>query len=123
MSKFTIYAGRAFKADFTIISSDGSTGEPIVTGDAVLFSIITSGETPTCVLDGIPMVPQDTENGVWTLSLTDTQTSELKQYLGWQEDGFNPISNYMGFLDMSLSVGDRQATVDVSVVETPQCQQ
>lgn len=121
MSNFIIYAGRDFQADFTVISSDGSTGEPIITGDTIAFSILTSGSNPTCVVSDVALVAQDTANGVWTLSLTATQTGLLTQYIGFREDNFQPIGNYNGFLDMTLSVGNRQAMVSISVVETPQC--
>ena len=121
MSKLEIHAGRPFSCDFTVISSDGVTGEVLDPTDTGTFSLTTSGVTPTCVLDLIPMTIVDAPNGVFNLSLTAAQTSPLTQDVGFKEDKYNTLSNYLGYLDFDLVSGSRQATVDVFVRQVPSC--
>ena len=121
MSKFEIHAGREFSSDFTVVSSDGVTGEILDPLDTATFSLVTSGEDPTCVLDKIAMTIIDAPNGVFNLSLTAEQTAGLSQDIGFQEDRYPTISNYLGYLDFTLVSGNRQATIDVFVKAVPAC--
>ncbi len=121
MSNFIIYSGQDFKADFTVVSSDGVTGEQLSAGDTGTFSVIVSGPNPSCVISAVPMTVIDADNGVFELSLTAEQTSLLDQYVGFREDGFKSIGNYNGFLDFKLASGDRQAMITVYVQEAPIC--
>jgi len=115
--KFIIYAGRDFKADFTVVSGDGTTPEVLDPADTATFSAQTSGDNPVAILTDIPMTLIDADNGMFELTLTAAQTSEFKQYLGFQEDGYGTIGNNTGYLDFTLVSGDRQATINIGVKE------
>ncbi len=121
MSRFIIYSGRDFSADFTVISSDGVTGEELVLSDKGYFSIVTSGVNKTCVMDRIPMTIIDAPNGVFELNLDKTQTALLSEYTGFLEDPGSSVGNYEGFLDFELDSGDRQAMITVYVKDAPSC--
>ncbi len=116
-----IYAGKAFAADFTVVSDDGVTGEQLDPSDTGIFDIVTSGPNPTCVLSGIAMTIIDADNGVFELTLTADETALLSQNVGFKEDKYSPLSNYLGFMNFTLVSGDRQATVDIYVKEIPSC--
>ena len=115
--KLIVYAGREFKADFTVVSADGVTGEVLDPTDTATFSAQTSGPNPESILKDVPMTLIDADNGLFELNLTTAQTSVFKQYIGFQEDCFNPICNHTGYLDFILVSGDRQATVSIAVKE------
>jgi len=115
--RLILYAGKAFTADFTVVSDDGVTAEVLDPSDTATFSAQTSGVNPESILSNIPMTLIDADNGLFELSLTALQTSEFKQYVGFQEDNYNPIGNHDGYLDFTLVSGDRQATVTISVKE------
>ena len=112
-----IYAGREFKADFTIVSSDGITAEVLDPSDTATFSAQTSGANPESIVKDIPMTLIDADNGLFELSLTAEQTESFKQYVGFQEDCFLPICNHTGYLDFILVSGNQQSTVSISVKE------
>ena len=121
MSKFEIFAGRAFSADFTVVSSDGITGEVLDPTDTATFTLQTSGVNPVCTLDAIPMTVVDADNGLFNLTLTAEQTATLSQDIGFKEDKYPTLSNYTGFMDFILVSGNRQATIDVYVKEVAVC--
>ncbi len=115
--KLIIYAGREFKADFTVVSDDGVTAEVLDASDTATFSAQTSGVAPVNILTDIPMTLIDADNGLFELTLTPEQTTLFSQYVGFQEDCFQPICNNMGFIDFTLVSGNRQATVTIAVKE------
>ena len=121
MSKLTIYAGKEFSADFTVVSDDGVTGIILEDSDTGTFDLLSNGNNPTCVIGGIPMTITDKDNGVFNLTLTADQTSVLSQDICFKEDKYATLSNYKGMLDFKLAAGDRQATIDIYVEETPTC--
>ncbi len=115
--KLIVYAGREFKADFTVVSDDGVTGEVLDASDTATFSAQTSGVSPVSILKDVPMTLIDADNGLFELNLTTVQTELFHQYLGFQEDCFSPICNHTGYIDFTLVSGDRQATVSIAVKE------
>ena len=121
MSKFIIYAGREFKSDFTVVSSDGTTPEQLSDLDTATITISTSGENPECIIDKKDLVLIDKDNGLFELTLDVSETLLLKQNLGFQEDDYSPIGNYNGFLDFILKSGNRQAMITISVQEVGSC--
>ena len=121
MSKFEIHSGKPFSADFTVVSSDGVTGEQLDPTDTATFDSVTNGVNPTCVLSGIPMTIVDADNGTFNLSLTAEQTTTLSQDIGFKEDKYSTLSNYLGYISFVLVSGDRAATVDVYVRSIPAC--
>ena len=121
MSKLEIHSGKPFSADFTVVSSDGVTGEVLDPADTATFDIVTNGNTPTCILSNIPMTIIDAPNGVFNLTLTEAETTLLSQDIGFREDRYPTLSNYLGYMSFVLVSGDRAATVDVFVKEVPAC--
>ena len=113
--KLEIYAGRTFSADFVVVSDDGVTGEILVAGDSGTFTLSTNGLAPECVIANAPLTIVDAANGVFNLFLSADQTKDLTQVVGFQEDKYNTISNYTGFLDFDLAAGARQAKCDIYV--------
>ena len=115
--KFEIIAGREFTADFTVVSSDGVTGEVLDPTDTATFTVTTKGLNPTTVLDSVPMTITDINNGLFTVTLTPVQTALLEQEIGFKEDRYPTISNYDGVVDFKLASKDRAATIDIFVKE------
>jgi len=122
MSKFEIHSGKPFSVDFTVVSSGGVTGEVLDPTDTATFDLVTNGSNPTCVLGDLPMTIVDADNGVFNLSLTAEQTTLLSQDIGFKEDKYSTLSNYLGYMSFNLVSGDRAATVDVYVREIPGCE-
>jgi len=122
--QFIVYSGKALTTDFTLISSDGTTPEVLNSGDTGTFSAQTSGPNPVSILKDIPIHilkkaddTLDLNSGTFELTLTAKQTACFKQYVGFQEDGFNAIGNHDGYLDFKLVSGDRQALITIAVKE------
>ncbi len=113
--RLILYAGRDFKADFTVVSSDGVTAEVLDASDTATFSAQTAGVEPVSILSDIPMTLIDADNGLFELNLTADQTILFEQYVGFQEDQYKPIGNHDGYVDFQLVSGNRQATVTISV--------
>ena len=121
MSKFIIYSGKEWKHKFKIVSDDGINPEQLDVNDTATITISTSGANPECVLANVPMVLLDVQNGLFEVQLTADQTRLLKQFVGFQEDGFPPIGNYDGVLDFILVSGNRQSDITIGVKEVPVC--
>ena len=121
MSKFIIYSGKEWKHKFKVVSDDGITPEQLDPNDTATITISKSGAVPECVLADVPMVLLDAQNGLFEVQLTVAQTSLLKQFVGFQEDGYPPIGNYDGVLDFTLVSGNRQADITIGVKEVPVC--
>ncbi len=119
--KLKIYAGRVFTSTFTVVSDDGVTGVVLDPADTATFSIDSAGPSPVCMLAPVAMTIVDADNGMFEVSLTAEQTSELTQELGGQEDGYSPLNTYTAFLDFTLVSGNRQAKCALYVVETAVC--
>jgi hypothetical protein len=117
MSKLEIIIGTRFSADFTLSDRDGFTGVVLDPTDTAVFTLTTAGETNTVVLDKIPMTIVDADNGVFNLTLDETQTAILEQDIGFKEDRYNTISNYNGRIDFNVSKvsPDPQAVLPVFV--------
>ena len=115
--RLTIYAGKAFSADFTVVSTDGITPLVLDPNDTAVFSLSTNGVTPTIVLQDIALVIIDAANGLFSLTLSAEDTASLKQDIGAKEDKYSLLSNYLGLIDFSLVAGDRQASMDMYVRE------
>ena len=115
--RLIIYAGRSFSCDFTVVSDDGVTAEVLDPSDTATFSAQTSGTNPVSIIKDEPMTLIDADNGLFELTLTAEQTALFSQYVGFQEDCFQPICNNMGFIDFTLVSGNRQATVSIAVKE------
>ena len=113
--KLIIYAGQAFSADFIVVSDDGTTGQELDPSDYGTFEVHSTGPEAKIVIPPVPMTVVDTTNGTFNIALTAEQTSLLSPELGFQEDHYSPISNYLGYLDFTLVSGNRQATVPVYV--------
>ena len=120
--RFTIYAGSPSSDDFTVISSNGITGQLLTPGDTATAKIITKDTFPVCILDNLPLTIIDLDNGVFNLSLTAEQTVLLEPKIGLEEDGYNPRASHELYLDFNLASGFRQAVVDVHVKKVPECQ-
>ena len=120
--KLIIYTNQKFSADFTVVSSDGFTGEVLEPEDTATFKLVTKGPNSKCVIDNVPLTIVDINNGVFNLTLTPEQTASLSSKPGFEEDKFIPMDNYVGYLEFNLSTGNRQATVDIAVEEIPTCQ-
>jgi len=121
MSKFIIYAGRDYTADFTLVSNDGTTPQKLNTIDTGTITIFSSGPEGECILSNISLNLTDKDNGLFTVFLTAEQTAKLAQKLGFEEDSYSPIGNYEGFLDFNLVSGNRQALIQINVKEVPSC--
>ena len=121
MDKYIIYAGRAWKHNFRVVSDDGVTAEVLDPTDTATLTISTAGATPTCILSNIPMTLLDATNGLFEASLTAEQTVLLKQKVGFQEDGYSAIGNYDGYMEFTLVSGNRQASIIIGVQEIPVC--
>ncbi len=119
--RLIVYAGREFKADFTVCSDDGVTPEVLDPTDTATFTVQTSGVNPECILSDIPMVIIDADNGLFELTLAADQTALLNQYVGFQEDNYSPIGNHDGLIDFQLASGNRQAMVTLYVKEVAVC--
>ena len=119
---FIIYAGREVVNDFEVVSDDGLTGQKLDLTDTATFTVSTTGVNPVCVLNNIPMVLIDADNGIFELTLTSAQTSLLEPYLGFMEDEYAPIANYEGYLEFTLVSGNKSATIPIRVKTVPQCQ-
>ena len=120
--KLIIYTNQEFSADFTVVSSDGSTGEVLDPSDTATFKLVTKGANPQCVIDNVQLTQVDPNNGIFNLTLNPTQTALLHSKLGFEEDKFSPLDNYTGYLEFNLVSGKRQATVDIAVEDIPTCQ-
>ncbi len=119
--KLEIHSGKPFSADFTVVSSDGVTGEQLDPSDTATFELVTNGANPTCILSNIAMTIVDAPNGTFNLSLTAEQTILLDQDIAFKEDKYPTLSNYLGYISFTLVSGDRAATVDVYVRSIPSC--
>ena len=117
MSKLEIISGLAFDADFTILSSDGLTPEVLNPADTARFSVYSAGDDTSCVITNVAMTIADAANGLFNLQLTAEQTKLLSQYIGFREDRYSTIGNYMGVIDATLVSGNRTATIPVFVKE------
>ena len=115
--KLTIYAGKVFSADFTVVSNDGITPEDLAIGDTAVFTLSTNGSNPRQIICDHAMTLIDVPNGLFNLTLTVDETEGLTQDIGFQEDRYKPLSNYIGYIDFKLASGDRQAMVDMFVKE------
>ena len=119
--KLEIISGIEFNADFTVISSDGVTGEVLSVGDTGTISLSTTGITPACVLGPIDLTITDADNGLFSVILTAEQTVLLEQEVGFAEDNYPTISGYKALLDFILVSGNRSAIVDVYVRKVGTC--
>jgi len=119
--KFEIFAGRDFSADFVVMSDDGVTPVVLDPNDTATFTMSTNGLDPTCVIHDTQMTIVDANNGTFNLSFTAMETAVLKQDIGFKEDKFSTLSNYLGFIDFTLVAGNRQAVIDVNVREVGIC--
>jgi len=120
--RLTVYAGQEFSADFTVVDDSGVVGQALDPSDTATFSIVSAGVNAACVVGPVAMAIVDSANGRFNIKLTSDQTKELTTVLGGQEDHFNPLSNYKGYMDFKLVSGDRQATVDLYVEMVLECQ-
>ena len=120
--RFIIYAGRPSSDDFTVIATDGITGELLSPGDTATATIYTKGEESMCILASLPLNIIDMSNGRFNLTLAPEQTSLLEGTVGFKEDGYQPLATHEMLLDFNLATGHRQAIVDVYVKRVPQCQ-
>lgn len=118
MAKLEIFTNKEFSVDFTVVSDDGSTGEPLDPSDTASFTLSTRGQNPKVSLGNIPLTIVDALNGIFNLTLTASQTSGLIQDIGFKEDKYNTLSNYAGFIDFILVSGNRQAKLDIFIVNT-----
>jgi hypothetical protein len=116
--KMIIYAGKEFSTDFTVVSSDGVTGEVLdPSTDTGTMTISTNSKSPTCIMNNIPMTIVDAANGVFNVTIPASETAKLVQDVGFKEDRFAPLSNYVGFLEFNLASGKRSAMIDLFVKE------
>ena len=117
-----IIAGLPFSNLFTIVSEDGMTGEVLSSTDTGVMSISTVGLTPECVIQNMSMTIDDADNGVFKLDMTAQQTSLLVPEVGFAEDGYKGMTNYVGTMEFTLASGNRVAEVPISVSGSGLCQ-
>jgi hypothetical protein len=113
--KLEIYTGREFSADFTVVSDDGVTGIVLDPSDSATLTISSNGYNPQVILNEVAMTIVDADNGLFNITLTPEQTELLDQKIGFEEDQYNTLSNYSGFIDFKLASGNRQAAIDLYV--------
>lgn len=114
--KLEIIKGKPWNADFTVVSDDGVTPEVLDTNtDSGTFTVSTVGDNPTIVIESSPLTIVDVDNGKFNAELTGSQTALLDAKVGFAEDKYNSISNYIGILDLTLAAGNRHATVPLYV--------
>ena len=94
--KFEIIAGKEYTADFVVKQNGASIGLVLDPTDTGKFSIVKNGVEPCYVLEDIPMVITDANNGKFTLTLTATETKLLTQKVGREEDGYPSMATYKG---------------------------
>ena len=119
--KLKLYTNKEFSTNFTVISDDGVTGLVLDPTDTATFTVSSAGPNPTCVIQPVAMTIVDADNGLWNVTIPATDTTGLVQEIGGQEDSFNPLNTYTGFLDFILVSGNRQATCPLFIIETGLC--
>lgn len=119
--KIEIISGKDFTADFTVISSDGLTGEVLDPSDTATISIHTSGSNATCIISPISMVIKDAANGLFTVTIPAIETSKLISQIGFAEDNYPTQGNYKAILSFLLISGNRDAVVPVFVIGVGEC--
>ena len=119
--KLKLYTNKEFSADFTVVSDDGVTGLVLDPTDTATFTVSSAGPNPTCVIQPVNMTIVDADNGLWNVTIPAADTAGLVQEIGGQEDSFNPLNTYTGFLDFTLVSGNRQATCPLFIIETGLC--
>ena len=122
MEEMIIYAGRQFIADIIITSDDGATGVVLLPTDTGTITVTSSGPSGKCVIDKYPLTILDEANGIFTLDLPATETKKLTSYYGFKEDRYSTIGGYNGIMEFTLATGNRQALVNIDVIEVPECQ-
>lgn len=113
--KLEIIKGKDWTADFTVVSDNGLTAQVLDLSDTATISIATTGNNPSVVISNVSMTIQDKDNGRFTVTVPAAQTSLLSSSIGFKEDKYPTVANYVGILDFNLVSGDRTATVDLFV--------
>ena len=100
--KFVINRGQPFECEF-VIKQPGASVPLDINGSAGVFNLSTIGHNSCIALQDIPLGITDEQagqNGIFTLSLTALQTSELIGAKAFAEDGYPLIATYSATLDI-----------------------
>lgn len=111
--KLEILIGKDYSADFTVVSDDGITGQVLDPTDSATFSLSSTGPVPVQIIAPIIMTITDIDNGRFNVLIPAAITATLSQDIGFKEDKYPTVSNYVGILDFTLASGNRHATVDM----------
>ena len=95
---FTIHEGQDFYCEF-VIKEPGASIPKDVTGATGTFILSTIGHNPTETLRQ-SMAVVDGENGIMSVTLTSSQTTDLDSRVGFPEDGYLPVPTYKAELDI-----------------------
>lgn len=97
--RFVIPKGVAFYCEFEV-KEPGSSTPMDLTGATGTFTLSTIGPNVSLVLSDVPLVVQDADNGVISVSLTADQTEDLVSRRGFAEDGYPIVPTYKAQLDI-----------------------
>ena len=116
MARFEIIAGVECSYKFSLLSDDGMTNIVLDPSDTGTFSLYSQGNNKKEVLKDIPMQITDYGNGEFTLILGPTETMNLVERVGFQEDCYPTLNTYIGLAEFVLAnATNRSITLNVFV--------